>query len=32
MEDAMTVTFEWKQGQNDVTTAVLKLSGSSFPL
>ena len=27
-----TVTFfEWKRGPNEVTTAVLKPSGSSFP-
>ena len=27
-----TVLFEWKRDPNDVTTAVLKPSGSSFPL
>ena len=32
MGDAMAVIFEWKRGPNDVTTAVLKPSGSAFPL
>ena len=32
MKDAMTVTFEWKRDPNEFTTAVLKPSGSSFPL